>query len=260
MIKRRLKKILKMFLPYGIIVLHKKHQDYKKTYKDKKGKEYVFDAIFSIGNACRPAHYLQKYELRFCANPLDWMMSYSLSTVIHLYQSKFNDFFIDFVKHQHKTNWFIDVKNNITSIHFADVGNDNQAFNEKMKNRFEKVNKRLIKADKICFISRRNENHNVFSDFLKKMGNIYSGEITVINIKNNEEIDGVISPVKCSRKKISERLELIEYEFNDVHPNGEDKNSNPDYWLGNVHVWNSIIEKISLKINFMSYLLKSDKE
>jgi len=258
--KRSLKKKMKMFLPYGIIVLQKKYQNYKNKHKDTKGKEYVFDVIFSIGPACRPAHYLKKHELRFCANPLDWMMSYSLDTVIHLYQSKFNDFFIDFVKDQQKSHWFIDIENNVTSIHYADVGNGNKAFNKIMKNRFKKVNKKLIKADKICFISNRNENLNFYSDFLKKMGNIYSGEITLINIKNNEEIDGIISPVKYNKKKISERLELIESEFNDVHPNGNDKNNNPDFWLGNVHLWNSIFEKISIKMNFISYLLKSDKK
>ncbi len=49
-----------MFLPYGIIVFQKKYQDYKKKYKniDKKEKEYVFDVVFSIGRACRPAYYL----------------------------------------------------------------------------------------------------------------------------------------------------------------------------------------------------------
>jgi hypothetical protein len=35
----------------------------------------------------------------------------------------------------------------------------------------------------------------------------------------------------------------IEYEFNDVQLNGNNKNSNPDFYLGNVPLWNSIIEK-----------------
>ena len=258
--KTKLKKILKMLFPYGIIVLRKKYKDYKKKYKDPKGKEYVFDIIFSVGIACRPAYYLQKHELRFCSNPLDWMMSYSLDTVICLYQSKFNDFFIDYIEDPQNHHWFIDIKNKITSIHYSEIQNDNESFNDKMKNRFDKVNKRLIKANKICFISNRNENSTIFSDFLIKMGDIYSGEITLINIKSNKDIDGIISPIKHNKTKISQRLELIEYEFNDVHPSGNDKNSNPDFWLGNVDLWDSIIEKISVKMNFISYLLKSEKE
>lgn len=249
--KKKIIKILKTFLPYGVIVL-------KRKYITNKKKEYVFDAIFSVGNFCRPAEYLKEHELRLCANPLDWMMLYSLETVVHLYQSKFNDFFTEFSADQQKPNWFIDIKNNITSIHYKDIGQDDQSFNIMMKKRFEKVNQKLLKANQICFISQRNESQDTFSDFLKKMGNIYSGKITVINIKHNEKIDGIIIPAKCSKHKVSEKLELIEYEFNDVHPNGKEEEKNPDFWLGNVNVWNSIIEKIAIKRSFISYL-KSKK-
>ncbi|MCD0469230.1 DUF1796 family putative cysteine peptidase [Flavobacterium sp. JAS] len=254
--KKKLQKILKLFLPYGFIVLQKKY----KKHKDNKKKEYVFDAIFSVGDACRPAYYLKQHDLRLCANPLDWMMSYSLDTVVHLYQSKFNDFFIDFIEDQQESHWFIDIKNNITSIHYKEIGDDNKTFNRKMKKRFMRANKRLLKASNICFISNRNENSNVFSDFLNKMGNIYPGKITLINIFYNNEIDGIISPIKHNKKQISERLELIQYEFNDIHPNGNDINSNPNYWIGNVYLWNKIIEQISIKKNFISYLLKNYKE
>ena len=245
-----------MFLPYGLILLRRRYQDYKK-FKNKEGKEYDFDVIFSIGRACRPARYLKDHELRFYANPLDWMMSYSLDTVIHLYQTKFNDFFLHFSADKTNSNWFIDIKNSITSIHYAEIGLDPQAFNRKMKNRFKTVHKKLKKSNKICFISNRNENTKVFSDFLNEMSKIYSGKITLINIKSNNEIDGNLSLIKHDKIDISERLELIEYEFNDVNKNGTDKNINPDFWLGNEDLWNSIVKKISLKINFISYLLGS---
>lgn len=249
---------LKMLLPHGIIVLLKNYNIYKKKHLNKNQKEYVFDIIFSVGNFCRPAYYLKKHELRLYANPLDWMMLYSLDTVVNLYDSKFNDFFVNFSIDEQRNHRFLDTKNNITSIHYQDIGYDNKAFNEKMKKRFTRVNKKLEKANKICFISQRNESQNILSDFLEKMGNIYSGEITLINIKHNEEIDGIILPIKCNKKKISERLELIEYEFNDIHPNGDDE-SNPDFWIGNFHLWDNIIRKITLKMSFVSYLLKSDE-
>lgn len=244
-----------MFLPYGIVALKEKH----KEYKVKKKNEYVFDVIFSLGNACRPAYHLQKHQLRFCANPLDWVMSYSLDNAAHLYQTKFNDFFLDYVEVPDKKDWFTDIKNNVTSIHYSEIGIDNKAFNIKMKNRFEIANKSLIKADKIGFFCNRNDDHIAFFDFLKKMGDIYSGEITLIHIKHNEAIDGILTPIKCTKKKISERLEFIEYEFNDVHENGNDKINNPDFWLGNVRLWDNIIGKITVKQNFISYLLKSEK-
>ena len=250
-----LKKILKMFLPHGIIVMHRKYIDYKKKYKNKG---FVFDVIFSVGSDCKPAYYLQKYGLRFYANPLDWMTDYSLDTVVHLYQTKFNDFFTDYVEDKQKSHQFIDIKNNIISIHYEDIGNNNRAFREKMKNRFGKMNKRLLRANKICFISSRNEDIENFSNFLKEIGSIYSGKITYINIRNNEERDGIFLPFKHVKEKISKKLELIEYEFNDVHPDGKDKNDNPHAWIGNFYLWDSIMKRFSIKMNFFSYLLMSD--
>ena len=54
-----------------------------------------YDIFLSGGPACRPAYYLQKYELRKSAHPLDWQI-YNLETEIHLYKTKFNDFFEEY--------------------------------------------------------------------------------------------------------------------------------------------------------------------
>ena len=37
----------------------------------------VADLFVSVGNACRPAHYLQKFNLRTFSSPFDWMMEYN---------------------------------------------------------------------------------------------------------------------------------------------------------------------------------------
>jgi hypothetical protein len=66
-------------------------------------------------------------------------------------------------------------------------------------------------------------------------------------------------PVKYYKEKISERFEIIEYEFNDVHPNGDDIKNNKDFWRGNYIVWDTIVKKISMKINFFTYLFKREK-
>jgi hypothetical protein len=188
--KMHLKKIIKAILPYGIIVLHKKYSEYRKFYeKSTVKKEYIFDIILSVGVACRAAYYLKKHGLRLCANPLDWMMSYSLDTVVHLYKTKFDDFFIDFVKDkekslEHNCHWYMDSKNEITSMHY-DIGDGNIMFREMMKNRFKKINKLLLSASKICFISYRNDDINVLKNFLNEIGELYSGKITYINIRNN---------------------------------------------------------------------------
>jgi hypothetical protein len=256
--KINFKSILKFFLPYGVVFLLKKYKLYKN--KNNGEKEYVFDIIFSVGVACRPAYYLNKHELRYYSNPLDWMMSYSLSTVLYLYKSKFKHFFDVYVQDEERNHWFTDCKNNITSIHYKDIGNNQEIFKEIMVERFKKINRKLIKANKICFICNRNESNEVYFDFLKQMGSIYSGEITLINIKNNLDIDGVLVPIKCIEKKVSEKLNLIEFEFNDTHANGSDEEKNPDFWLGNIQMWNLIVGEIGIKMSFLAYLLKSKFE
>ena len=39
---------------------------------------------------------------------------------------------------------------------------------------------------------------------------------------------------------------IIDYAFNDIHPNGGDGSVNPDFWLGNVKKWNKIMRKMKL--------------
>ena len=61
----------------------------KQIYKDN------FGVIFSIGSACKPAYQLKCNHLRPFAAPLDYQMEYSLRTVLHLFQTKFEDFFLN---------------------------------------------------------------------------------------------------------------------------------------------------------------------
>jgi hypothetical protein len=229
----------------------KKHTYHKRKYKNN---EFAFDIVLSMGKNCRPAHYLQKHRLKFYTNPLDWMGLYSLDTIIHLHQTKFNDFFVDFVRDEQNPHSFFDVKNNIRSTHYENIEKHNETFREVVKCKFEKTNKKLMNASKICFISNRDEDISVLSNFLKEMGNMYSGKITYMNIRNNEEIDGIILPVKYKKEKISKKLEFIEYEFNDVYPNINGMPKHPDSWRGNIHLWDSIVEKISIRKNFLTFI------
>ena len=256
-----LKDVVKFIVPYGIIVLYRQYKEYLKCTKIQK--EFIFDIILSVGIACRPAYYLKKYNLSICANPLDWMMSYSLDTVIHLYETVFDDFFVDFVEDKQKSlenncHWYIDNKNNIISMHYKDLKDNNKMFRDKMTNRFKKINSFLLNANKICFISNRSENIDVYKKFLGKMSEIYSGNMTYINIKNNENIN-TSYPIKCYGEKISDKLELIEYEFNDIHPQGRNIKINGNAWLGNYAIWDNIMKGMSIKykFGFLSYLIRN---
>ena len=204
------------------------------------GQNERFDIVLSVGNDCRPAYYLKKNNLRHYKSPLDWMGFYSLDTVIHLYKTEFNDFFADLIENkQQYSHGYIDRKNNILSVHYHNIESENEAFRTKMRRRFEIINKVLLSAKRICFISNRNENIEVFKNFMREMEKMYSGKITHINIRNNEEMD---DSVNLREEKISENLEFIEYEFKDVHPKGNDATTNKDAWMGNYMVWNHIIE------------------
>ena len=191
------------------------------------------------------------------------MMFYSLNTVVHLYKTKFDDFFIDFIEDKEKSleyncHSFVDTRNNVISLHYKDIKEDNISFRLKMKNRFEKINQILLKAGKICFISSRNEEIDVIKKFLNEMSKLYPGKITYINIRNNNknDISNITLPVKTYDEKISKTLNIIEYEFKDIHPDGDDLKTNRYAWIGNYLMWEEIIRKISIKnkISFIKYL------
>ena len=213
----------------------------------------TFDIILSVGKACRSSHYLREHDLMFCANPLSWMTINSLDSVIHLYKTEFSDFFVDFVKDEQRSleqncSCFIDIKNNIETMHYEILGINHTEFRAKMVARFQKINRILLHANKICFISSRIESIDVFKIFLEKMAELYSGNITYINIRKNTDIDNT-SLIKHYKEKISDKLELIEYEFYDVHPQGDDLKINSNAWMGNYAIWNHIMKRISLTNN-----------
>ncbi|MCL1947318.1 MAG: hypothetical protein FWF51_09270, partial [Chitinivibrionia bacterium] len=65
---------------------------------------------------------------------------------------------------------------------------------------------------------------------------------------------------KFAKETLSQRLEFIEYEFNDVHPKGDDLKVNKDAWQGNYIIWDDIIKKFSTKkISFFTYFFKTSK-
>ncbi|MDR2772517.1 MAG: papain-like cysteine peptidase [Elusimicrobiota bacterium] len=252
-----MKQLVEAVLTYGIAGFFRKYIDFLKHRRQVRLQGLAFDIILSVGPACRSGFYLKKHSLRFCAAPLDWMMRYSLETAVHLYKTRFADFFVDFVQDSKQAEerklkgYFVDTRNQITSIHYSDVGNNNgQPFREKMKNRFEKVNKLLLKADDICFLSNRNEDVSLIKNFLNEMGKMYQGKITYINIRHDRTKDfSAPPPHKYYSEKLSDRLKLIEFEFYDVHPLGGDKTINEDFWLGNPVEWDNVMEKIKLKRN-----------
>ena len=84
-----------------------------------------YDMYISLGPDCRPAMHLKIHNLRTLASPLDYQMSYSLDTVLKLFQTGFEDFFVEIkedleLSRTIEKRWIVDIKNNIISIHHFD--------------------------------------------------------------------------------------------------------------------------------------------
>jgi hypothetical protein len=236
------KKLVKNILPYELVIYHKS-QKKKVVYEVSK----KYDIILSIGPACRVAYYLKKCSLRLCAAPLDWMMSYSLKTVLHLIETDFNDFFKDYYEDNKQVQrnggrWVVDRGNNIISLHYDEAFDNNIKFREMMTHRWYNTRKHLREAKDILFLSNRQDSIKKIRDFASKLSNIYRGNITFINIR-----DTYISGIQSEIYRINDHVEIIEYKYNDKHPLGWEKKDNEEFYIGNYIIWEKILGKIGLK-------------
>lgn len=217
---------------------------------NKNTLELETDFIISVGEACRPVHYIKKYGLRQCANPFDWMMGYSLDTFINLLNNDFCDFF---KFHQElplisKTGFrsVEDTKNKIISIHSFPFDKDldlaYKEFFELMSNRYYRMKKAIFSSDNVLFISNRREPMENYEYFLKELQKMFKCNFTYLNIRDNENKE----EKKYIRTKIlNKNLKIIEYGFYDKHQNGSTP-QNPDFWKGNSKEWDNVMSHIKL--------------
>lgn len=209
--------------------------------------EYIkVDYAISVGSACRPAHYLRKYGIRRCSNPLDWMMGYSLDTIINLFKNDFNNFFTNRKEHSQKAGnrfkYIEDTTNGIISIHsfpldtYEDSVYDN--FYETMKRRYDRMKECISRSDSILFVSCRDEPIENFEKFLIEIRKMFKCKCIFLNIRN-------INKKQEIKKKITSELEIIDYSICDIHPEGSTPD-NPEFWTGNPEEWGKIMQKIKL--------------
>lgn len=206
------------------------------------------NCIFSVGQYCRAAYQIQKNGKRFQSSPLDWIKDYSLDTCLHLFQTKFSDFF-EFIKEDgccegNRRVW--DTKNHILSIHYfpinAPLQEEHVKFRKIMLNRANKVDKILSDSESIALVMHQDympseEETNKQIDFLKKFSEIYPGKkIYFINV--------VCDNIKDMKRELvfeNENLQLIRFSFYDMH---EEK-----HFSGNHEGWKRIMNCIELKRN-----------
>ena len=208
----------------------------------------IYDLYMSVGIACRPAMQLVKNDLRFESAPLDWQMSYSLDTVIHLFNTKFDDFFSSIIEDEKREDeienrWIIDTKNHIISIHHfpksIEASKSQNPFIIKMKKRYEKLDHRLRESKRIVIVSNRTNSINSFQQFLEQFSNIYPHLIIKhINIRNDEKMSSQL--YEKLNYIVSNKISIEEYCFNDTYDSITGEKFSPS---GNDEIWQQILRR-----------------
>lgn len=226
------------------------------------------DCIFSVGPACRPAQWLRKTHKRFQAAPFDWMMKYSLDTVLHCSKNKYADFFENIRSTgqnigEHRV--VVDTKNNIVSMHHfyknASAEDGKWGFREKMLRRGKRVDEILKNSRSIVLISNRQKDSlDDFKRFIHGFSKLYpERNITLLNVKSNGSgyvtkdllYEGLAATSAKKSEKIKKndknkkqiqnknkrkKLKIVQYSFND----------DSFGWEGNPSGWNQVMNDIEL--------------
>lgn len=213
-------------------------------------KDYILtDIAISMGIDCKPAHYLRKNCLRISSYPLDWMMRYSLESVVELFRKDFCDFFLETEdypqKAQHGLRYVEDTKNKIVSSHNfpldRDIDEVYKEFTETMIKRYTRLKQYMLSAEHILFVSGRPDPIENYEKFLLDMNQMFKCKMTYLNIKYNptEEL---------LKKELNSNLNIIQYSFKDTYPDSEEANG--EEWTGNYIKWDEIMKTIKLTNKF----------
>lgn len=233
----------------------------EKNENEIKSEQIKVDCMIPVGEACRPCQHLRKNNLRISAFPLDWMMSYSLQTAIHFFETKFADFFenIEEIPDRYCGNhkFIKDVKNGVISIHHfrkdEPLESEHKKFRKMMLGRAEKLHNILKNSHSIGLIcNRKDASDKELIDFIEKFSKIYPNKkITLINVVNED-----IPDFKNNVLFENENLKIIQFIFKDVPPVKDEKKF--PQWEGNPECWKKIMENI--KVNEENLKNKSEVE
>lgn len=206
------------------------------------------DCFIPLGSACRPTYWLRKRNLRFCSFPFDWMMSFSLNTVLSTIKNGVDSWFEIYEENENKkgikSRYVTDLKNKIISMHAFPINKSVKEhlpeFHKIFLRRWKRLQDVLNTSENICFICNRNDGIVYFCDFLKKITNEYPHcNCTLINIRHTEDKNII------NKYIINRNITIYDLEMYDIHKNGSDK-TNPKFWIGNEALWNSICDNLFL--------------
>ena len=210
-----------------------------------------YDVIFSIGPSCKVAQYLKSLNLRKCAYPLDWQICNDFDRILHLFESDFSDFFIEYknLDNDYKLSGLRsveDIRNKIVSMHHIsdDLPLDEgvKKFRSKMLKRYFRLKSHIQNGNNILIIANYDVSIDDLVSFLKSFASLFEKKnIVMVNVKDS----------KIEEKNeyyLDNNLKIVEYLINDVHENGSDPKTNRLFWLGNTKRWLEIISELTASI------------
>ena len=207
------------------------------------------DYFIPLGNACRPAFWLKKYGLRQASYPFDWMMSYSLSTVINTITKGCHDWFSNYTEDKSKINakvrYVVDNTNHIISMHGFPSTCSVEAFlpefQKTMQRRIERLKGVFSQSRRICILCNRDDTLDAFIMFGKELNKMYPHlNITIINVVNANTRKDI------EKYDISKKLKIYLIMADDTNEKGSDKAINPKFWIGNERLYEEICSKFKI--------------
>ena len=207
------------------------------------------DYFIPLGNACRPAFWLKKYGLRQASYPFDWMMSYSLSTVINTITKGCHDWFSNYTEDKSKINakvrYVVDNTNHIISMHgfpsTCSVDAFLPEFQKTMQRRIDRLKGVFSQSRRICILCNRDDTLDAFIMFGKELNKMYPHlNITIINVVNANTRKDI------EKYDISKKLKIYLIMADDTNEKGSDKTINPKFWIGNERLYEEICSKFKI--------------
>ena len=219
---------------------------YSVTQSEDSRKECLF---ISGGESCRPTYYLKKYNLRYQAYPLDWQIC-SLKSAIHLYETKFNDFFKEYKDYPEKLikstkmRYVRDTKNDIISMHHISsdkpIDEAVKDFVELMQKRYADLDESIKNHKRIIILGNHQVDVSQIKSFVERLSKIYKGkEFLFVNIHKTKG-----NAFSHTITRLNDELKIIEFCFNDINKKGNDPEKNLDFWKGNEEKWDKVMKYI----------------
>ena len=207
------------------------------------------DSFISLGAACRPAYWLQLKNLRQYALPFDWLMNYKLTDVISVLKNYNGKLFSQFNEDKNmigkKYRYVKDTATGMVAMHAFPITTSVEKYLPEFNTVF---NRRLVRfrtvcsnSENICFVSNRNYSLSDLITFGEQLHQLYQNlQIVYINVCNQK------TKTEIKRYNINKYFTIYNIIADDVNERGATKEINPQFWLGNEYLWNSICNNFTL--------------